>query len=85
MVCSGSLLFVSDPMRFFYNESFRIKMVLIALAGLNALIFQLTVFRSIAKWDLNAPTPLGAKIAGLCSLILWCGVVTAGRWIGFVE
>jgi Family of unknown function (DUF6644) len=84
MVCSGFLLFTSDPTRFFYNTSFRVKMVLIALAGLNALIFQLTALRSLSRWDVNARTPVGAKIAGFCSLVLWLGVVAAGRWIGFV-
>jgi hypothetical protein len=85
MVCTGSGLFISDPMRFFYNASFRIKMVLIALAGLNALVFQLTAYRTLDKWDANTATPRGAKIAGLCSLVLWFSVVAAGRWIGFVE
>jgi hypothetical protein len=85
MVLTGSGLFISDPMRFFYNVSFRIKMVLIVLAGLNALVFQLTAYRSVDKWDVNTATPRGAKIAGFCSLVLWFSVVAAGRWIGFVE
>jgi hypothetical protein len=85
MVSTGSGLFVSDPMRFFYNTSFQIKMVLIALAGLNALVFQLTVHRSIDKWDIDTTPPIAAKIAGFCSLVLWFSVMAAGRWIGFVE
>lgn len=84
MVSTGAGLFVSDPMRFFYNASFRIKMLLILLAGLNALVFQITAFRSLEKWDLNTRTPWGAKVAGLCSLVLWFGIVAAGRWIAFV-
>ena len=84
MVCTGSGLFVSDPARFFYNTSFRIKMVLIVLAGLNAFLFQVTSFRSLEKWDLNASPPRGAKIAGFFSLVLWFSVVAAGRWIAFV-
>ena len=84
MVSTGAGLFVSDPMRFFYNASFRIKMLLILLAGLNAFAFQITAFRSVEKWDLNADTPWGAKVAGFCSLVLWFGIVAAGRWIAFV-
>jgi hypothetical protein len=84
MVCTGSGLFISDPSRFFYNTSFRIKMVLIVLAGLNAFAFQVTSFRSVEKWDLNVKTPWGAKMAGFCSMVLWFGVVAAGRWIAFV-
>lgn len=84
MVLTGSGLFVSDPARFFPNTSFRIKMVLIVLAGLNAFAFQMTAFRSVEQWDLGTNTPRGAKIAGFCSLILWFGIVAAGRWIAFV-
>ena len=84
MVSTGAGLFVSDPMRFFYNTSFRIKMVLIVFAGVNAFVFQITAFRSLERWDLGADTPRGAKMAGFCSLVLWFGIVAAGRWIAFV-
>jgi hypothetical protein len=84
MVGTGAGLFVSDPLRFFDNTSFRIKLVLIALAGLNALIFQRTSLRGVGEWNLNVEPPLGAKIAGGLSLVLWFGVMAAGRWIAFV-
>jgi hypothetical protein len=84
MVLTGSGLFISDPLRFYYNVSFRIKLVLIVLAGVNALLFQMTAFRTLDRWDLDADTPRGAKIAGFCSLVLWFGIVAAGRWIAFV-
>ncbi len=84
MVLTGTGLFISDPLRFYYNVSFRIKLVLIVLAGLNAFVFQVGAFRSLGKWDLNVDTPRGAKIAGVLSIVLWFGVVAAGRWIAFV-
>jgi hypothetical protein len=84
MVCTGAGLFIADPMRFFYNTSFRIKLALIMLAGLNALVFQVTAFRTLGQWDLNTDTPRSAKIAGFLSMVLWFGVVAAGRWIAFV-
>jgi hypothetical protein len=84
MVCTGTGLFISDPLRFYYNPSFRIKLVLIVLAGVNALVFQVTAFRTLNQWDLNIETPRGAKIAGILSIVLWFGVVAAGRWIAFV-
>jgi hypothetical protein len=84
MICTGTGLFISDPLRFFDNTSFRIKLILIALAGANALVFQVTTCRTVAQWDLNSDTPRGAKIAGFLSLVLWFGVVAAGRWIAFV-
>ena len=84
MVFTGTALFISDPLRFYYNPSFRIKLVLIGLAGVNALLFQMGAFRTMSKWDLNVDTPRGAKVAGVLSIVLWFGVVAAGRWIAFV-
>jgi len=84
MIASGTALFISDPLRFYYNVSFRIKLVLIVLAGLNAIVFQVTAFRTMGRWDLSVDTPRGAKAAGFLSIVLWFGVVAAGRWIAFV-
>jgi hypothetical protein len=59
------------------------KMLLIALAGVQALIFQVAARR-------NPPGRIGEtprvqeRIAGFVSLVLWIGVVAAGRWIGFI-
>jgi hypothetical protein len=84
MVGTGMGLFASDPLRFFDNTSFRIKLALIALAGANALAFQLTSLRGLSRWDRDVEPPRGAKIAGVVSIMLWFGVVAAGRWIAFV-
>ena len=85
MVVTGTLLFASDAIRKYGpNPVFPIKMLLILLAGVNVLIFHSTVYRGVTKWDDAPVTPLGARLAGCCSLLLWTGVVTAGRWIGFI-
>ena len=79
MVISGSLLFLSGPVRASQNIFFQIKMVAIALAGLNAFVFHRTVFRWVAEWDLAPGIPFRAKVAGASSLALWCVVVVCGR------
>ena len=82
-VITGLLLFSSEASKMYVNPAFRLKMLLIALAGVHALIFQVAARGRMTAWD-NGPTPLPAKIAGLVSLLLWMGVVAAGRWIGFI-
>jgi hypothetical protein len=85
MAITGTLLFASDPVhKYCPNPSFRIKLVLILLAGLNMSVFHFTVYRSVSKWDAAPSPPLWAKMVGTLSVILWGGVVVAGRWIGFV-
>lgn len=83
-VVTGTLLFSSEAVKVYTNPAFRLKMLLIVLAGLQALIFHLSLYRGAAKWDDNGGVPVGAKVAGLVSLVLWTGVVAAGRFIGFV-
>ena len=75
---AGLLLFYAQPMRYFGKVVYWIKMALIVLAGVNALLFHLTTYRSVAKWDTAGP-PLGAKVAGGLSLALWAGIVAFGR------
>lgn len=79
MAISGSLLFYSGPVRASGNIFFGIKMVLLALTGVNALVFHFTIYRRVAAWDCDALPPLRARIAGYCSLLLWSGVVICGR------
>jgi hypothetical protein len=79
MAVSGGLLFYSGPVRASGNIFFRIKMVMIALAGVNALVFHFTVYQRVAVWDSDATPPPRARLAGLFSLFLWSGVVICGR------
>ena len=82
---SGSLMFSSKAV--FYSESvpFRGKMVFMALAGLNMLLFHFTTYRTVAEWQEHPRTPTLAKVAGGLSLVFWIGVVACGRWVGFVD
>jgi hypothetical protein len=79
MVVSGGLLFYSGPLRAYGNIFFRVKMAMIALAGLNAYLFHITIYRRVAVWDADPVPPFRAKLAGVLSLLLWCGVVISGR------
>ncbi len=83
-VISGTLLFISSAERYFENVPFRVKMLLLLCAGVNMAVFHLITFRGVRHWDSGATTPLGARIAGGLSLVIWVSVVTFGRWIGFV-
>ena len=75
---AGLLLFYMQPMRYFGKVLYWIKIALIVLAGVNALLFHFTTYRSVAKWDPAGP-PLGAKVAGVLSLAMWACIVAFGR------
>ena len=80
---TGGLLFSAEAARMVVNPAFRLKMFLLFLAGAHALIFHLAARRRVNEWN-SATPPLAARLAGLASLLLWIGVVAAGRWIGFI-
>ena len=61
-VITGAMLFSSEAVHMQRNPAFRLKMLLILLAGIHALVFHFAVYRSAAKWDENAIPPLGAKL-----------------------
>jgi hypothetical protein len=86
MIITGVLLFTGDPVSFYNTHPpfFKIKMILLVLAGLNVLIFNATVGRKVAEWDLAPKTPGGAKAAAIVSLTLWVLIVAAGRAIAYV-
>ena len=83
-VLTGALLFSSEAVKIYPNPAFRLKMLLILLAGVQALAFHRTVYRAVSKWDQTGLLPLSAKLSGFVSLVLWVGVVATGRFIGFV-
>ena len=84
MISTGVLLFASEAVKCYHSPFFRIKLVLLMVAGLNALVFHKTVFHRVHTWDKDAPTPWRAKLAGACSLLVWVGVVAMGRALAYV-
>jgi hypothetical protein len=83
MVVSGALLFYAIPVRAFHNIFFRLKVVMLILAGLNAWAFHSGVFRKVSEWGLNSVPPRRARMAGALSLVLWASIVVAGRMIAY--
>src|SRR6058998_1965705 len=80
---TGTLMFITNANVYYHNFFFRTKMVLLALAGINMLMFELTTGRTVHRWDKDAAAPLAGKAAAALSLLLWIAIIFMGRWIGF--
>jgi hypothetical protein len=83
MAVTGSLLAFSEPLRLYRSLFFPWKLAFLALAGLNALLFHLGVYRGVGAWDLKSATPARARLAGIVSIVCWIGVIAAGRAVGY--
>jgi hypothetical protein len=80
---TGLALVYAQPMRFYLNIFFWVKMVMMALAGLNALAFHYLTYNSVNRWDRDPILPPAARLAGALGLALWVGVVVSGRLIAY--
>ena len=76
---TGVLFFFGNTFKYVNNPAFELKMVLIAVAGANALYFKLRLGRIVDTEEVT-----GTSIAvGSLSLLLWAGVIVLGRMITF--
>lgn len=81
---TGVLFFFGDPMRYSVNIGFQIKMVLIGVAGANALLYHWKLSPLMASLSNDDPSPPLAKLAAITSLSAWAGVLLFGRLIPYV-
>ncbi|HEV2608718.1 MAG TPA: DUF6644 family protein [Noviherbaspirillum sp.] len=83
IIPAGLMMFSAHPDEFAASTVFRLKLALIAAAGLNAAIFHMGVYRSAATWGQNAAIPASAKVQALLSLLLWIAVISCGRLLAY--
>jgi hypothetical protein len=81
-ISMGFLLFSADASHVVKNPAFQTKLLLLlAAALLNIVIAHAGPWRHIERWPDEAPG--GAKATALVSLVLWLGVICAGRLIAY--
>ena len=80
---SGTLLFTSDAVYFWDKYTFRVKMILIILGGINASLLGQRVFREAAAVGPALPPAASTKWIAFLSLVFWFGAVIAGRLIAY--
>ncbi len=83
-VITGVGMFMTRATAYVENPAFQIKLLLLILACANMAVFQFRTFRGIVYWDVGVAPPPAARVAGAASLLLWAGVVLAGRWTGHI-
>ena len=79
---TGLWLFTVNPVAYAGNPALWVKAALLALALVNV-AFQHRDVR-LARALAGEGTPVSVRGRALLSIVLWLGVLLAGRWIGFV-
>ena len=83
MFASGVLLFWSQALKAYNSVFFRIKLCLLVLAAVNACVYHLTIYRRMGDWENRLVPPSQARLAGWLSLIIWAGIIAAGRTMAY--
>ena len=83
MTLTGALLVYANPVRYYFNLFFRLKLLLLVLAGLNIWWFHSRTHRGISAWDVAARPPRAARVAAIVSLAAWTGVIVTGRMVAY--
>lgn len=83
VVPSGLLMFAAHATEMATSPVFRLKLGLIGVAAVNAAVFHLGVFRSVAQWNRDTTAPSAARFAAVLSLVCWTGVLSCGRLLAY--
>jgi hypothetical protein len=81
---TGVIFFAGAPHQYIYNVAFQMKLIFMAVAGLNILIFygagvSSPTFATLA----GQAVPRAGRIAGVISITMWIGVMFWGRMLTF--
>jgi hypothetical protein len=82
---TGIVFFVGNPGQYIHNIAFGYKLIFIALAGVNVLVFYATgLFRTVETLGPGDDAPMLAKVIAATSLVLWIGVMYMGRMLPYI-
>jgi hypothetical protein len=85
VVGCGAMLLAAKAELYYHNPFYWTKMTLLMLVGVHALVFHRSVYGNTAALDRAVTIPRTAKLAACISLVLWVGLVTAGRSIAYFD
>jgi hypothetical protein len=80
---SGIALFASDAVYFWSSYTFRVKMLLIALGGINAFVLGRAAFREAQAGGSGFIATAGIRWVAGSALVFWLGAIIAGRLIAY--
>ena len=83
IIPSGIMLFITNATTLGYDPVFRLKMVLLLIAGLNALVFHRFTFSVISSSNEVTTLTIRSKLAAIVSICVWLAIITCGRLLAY--
>ena len=78
-LATGLLFFAGNTFKYIDNVAFELKLILIMLAGINALFYKVRLGHLVDTGEVSR----SSISVGYLSLLLWAGVIICGRMITF--
>ena len=85
LLITGSLLIVGEPRRSLLNTTFLIKMALLTVAVLLTAVLQWLFKSSGMSQATDRGRAFTGQVVASASLLVWCGIIFAGRWIAYTQ
>lgn len=81
---SGVTFLVGHPEQYVYNLAWWLKAASLALAGVNALVFERLYAKQALGLQVGDPLPAAVRWIGAISMISWLSVLYWGRMLPFI-
>jgi uncharacterized protein DUF6644 len=85
LLLSGSTLIIGEPGRSLRNPVFILKMSMLAAVLVLTLIFHRGLRHNDRFWENSPGRRIGGRLIAALSLVIWVGIVFAGRWIAYID
>jgi hypothetical protein len=83
LAATGAIMITAEPARSLKNPAFQLKMALLIAALIVTALFQFLQRRNAAFGDLRTGPRVTAAAIAIVSMLLWCSIIFAGRWIAY--
>jgi hypothetical protein len=85
LLLTGSLLIVGEPRRSLLNDTFYIKMALLAFALVLTGLLQWSLTSAPGFWERDIGRRIAGRVAALASIVAWSSIIFAGRFIAYTQ
>jgi len=83
LIATGIILLISEPVRNMVNAIFWMKMSFLVAAIAASLVFQRAVRLRMRGEAAEIEASGALKVGAVAITLLWCAVITGGRWIAY--
>jgi len=85
LLLTGSLLIIGEPRRSLLNATFYLKMTMLAFAVVLTVALQWSLSSAPEFWEKDRGRRNAARFAATLSILIWCCIIFAGRWIAYTQ